>query len=717
MRDALLGVVPLRWRHRLSPKPAKTHLFRVPFVPVILVGVAICGLATVLPTGHGLMPVKLAIATWGTLILPGAVILRLLGWPRSLSAAIGGCATWSVAAVAAGFVLMLATDGGRFVALLWLLAVIAVGLILGRGKPVEVELRLSAGLLLLVASSVAFMAVLWLGSWNNVGDAVEHIARMRKISELNPPRALDELGLLPPDAGLHPGYAFPLWHAVGAVIVWLSSLEETVMFRYWPVALFPIVGAVIYRAGSVVFGSRAAGIATLVGYLGAFSFPWSGVGFFSLMSYPGYICIFLFWPLVIERTFTFLREGGREPLCTAAAASFAVSAIHPSYAPFMIMLIAAFVAARLAIERDRTEIRRMGLALGAVTAPFLLFLIWLFPAADSSASTRAHGTAHFASLVNTYGDLTSMKAEWLTRGGPIAIAALICAPLAGAATRKRAGVFIASTTLVVLLTLLVPWLFSPFADVMSVSQGRRFLFYLPWAFALTGGALVLARFRWFAVAGAFALGVALHFRWRGDFSYHLKGPGPGWVAWLAAAAILVVLVLGVARKLNIRYGNGWALAIVVAFVLPVAVAGIKGMKTHRPEPSGFNAQLLAAVDKYVSRDDVVLALPKTAYRLSALAPVYIVAAAGGHGGDTVVNQHAERRRDAKGFFVAPTTAEEAESVIDRWHVQWVLVRKNKWYPREYLQQFTPVYEGKHFALYPVDPAIMPRVDELKHSGD
>ncbi len=115
--------------------------------------------------------------------------------------------------------------------------------------------------------------------------------------------------------------------------------------------------------------------------------------------------------------------------------------------------------------------------------------------------------------------------------------------------------------------------------------------------------------------------------------------------------------------------------------------------------------------------DVVLALPKTAYRLSALAPVYIVAAAGGHGGDTVVNQHAERRRDAKGFFVAPTTAEEAESVIDRWHVQWVLVRKNKWYPREYLQQFTPVYEGKHFALYPVDPAIMPRVDALKHSGD
>ena len=34
--------------------------------------------------------------------------------------------------------------------------------------------------------------------------------------------------------------------------------------------------------------------------------------------------------------FTYLREGGREPILTIAAASFVVSAVHPSYAPFMI---------------------------------------------------------------------------------------------------------------------------------------------------------------------------------------------------------------------------------------------------------------------------------------------------------------------------------------------------------------------------------------------
>ena len=109
-----------------------------------------------------------------------------------------------------------------------------------------------------------------------------------------------------------------------------------------------------------MFGCRAAGLATCIGYLGAFAFP-IGVGYFSQISYPGYICIFLFWPLIIDRTFTYLREGGREPIWTAAASSFVVSAAHPSYAPFMILLLGAFLVARFIMARDRTDdLRRLG---------------------------------------------------------------------------------------------------------------------------------------------------------------------------------------------------------------------------------------------------------------------------------------------------------------------------------------------------------------------
>jgi hypothetical protein len=686
----------------------------VPFALVVLASLAASAAVCLLPGAGVLMPVKLTAATYAALVLPGAVILRLLGWPRSLAAALPACATWSIIALAPGFVLMLVTDGGLIVTVLWHLFVIGAGLLVGRGKPVEMDLRPTPLSLWFIAGVVLFSALTWLGSSVNVGDAVEHIARIRKISELDPPRSLDELGLLPPDTGLHPGYAFPLWHAAGALEVWISGLEETYLFRFWPALLVPFAACAVYSAGRSMFGSRSAGLATCAAYLGVFAFPWGGVGFFRLLDYPGYICIFLFWPLVIERTFTYLREGGREPILTVAAASFAGTAIHGSYTPFMIMLIGVFLVVRTALARDRGELRRLAVMLAAVTVPFFFFLIWLYPIADSASSTIARGTANFVTLVDRHGGLVNMKPEWLTRGGPAAIAALLLVPLASAATRTRAAAFIGGTSAFVILLLITPWFFTPFAEVESVSQGRRLIFYLPFAFALTGGALILARFRYFAVAGALVTGALLHLRWQGDFSYALKEPGPGWVAWLSAVGAVVVLAAGVAGKLNVRYLNGWALPIVIALVLPLAVTGINGMGIlNREKRAGMNEHLVAVVDRYVSSDDVLLGMPKIAYRLTALSPIYVAAVAMGHGGDTIQNKSTERRQDALAFFTPGTTQEELRDIVRRWDVQWVLVRTDRPYPREYLSRFPPVYEDERYALYPVDPAVLGRIDALE----
>ena len=114
------------------------------------------------------------------------MILRLIGWPASLAAALPACAAWSVTALAAGFVLMLVTGGGLLATILWLLAVIGAGLLIGRGKPVVMDLRPTPTFFCFVAGIAGFAALLWIGSWNNVGDAVEHIARMRKITEVRP---------------------------------------------------------------------------------------------------------------------------------------------------------------------------------------------------------------------------------------------------------------------------------------------------------------------------------------------------------------------------------------------------------------------------------------------------------------------------------------------------------------------------------------------------
>jgi hypothetical protein len=676
---------------------------------MVLGGIAVCALASLLPSGGAFTLLKLAASTWATLVLPGAVILRLLGWPSSFAAALAGCTAWSVAALAPGFVLMLATGGGVPVIAIWLLAVIGAGLVIGRGKRFEIDVELSRGSLAFGGAIALFAFLVAIGSWNNIGDAVEHIARMRKITELDPPaRHLDELGLYPPGTGLHPGYAFPLWHATGATIVWLSGLEETVMFRYWPSVLMPFIAAAIFDAGRQMFRSAAAGIGVCLGYLGVFAFP-IGIGYFAQVSYPGYICIFLFWPLVVARTFTYLREGGREPILTVAAASFVVSAVHPSYAPYMIMLIAAFLVARTLVTRDRAEVRRLGTMLGAVSVPFLLFLVWLYPIADANASTVDRARTHFQTLVDASGDLVNMKAGWATRGGAVALAALACVPLASAAARRRSAAFIAGTSAAVILTLLVPWFFTPFAEVMSISQGRRLLFFLPWAFALMGGALVLSRLRYTGVALALVAGVMLNQAWPGDFNYHLRAPGPGWLAWFAAGGALVALAAGAAAKLDFRYRERWAVVIVAALILPVAVTGIDGMKTFKGTET-INNRLLAAVHLYVTRDDVLMAMPKTAYRLDAQAPVYVADVAGGHGGDTVLNHSYERRQDATRLFLDAPGPKEAQEIVDRWDVQWVLVRKDEPYPREYLSRFHPVYEDKLFALYPVDQATIARID-------
>jgi hypothetical protein len=698
-----------------AEQAGETALRDIPFALIVLASLAACAVVCLLPGPGALMPVKLVAATYAALVLPGAVILRLLGWPHSLASALPACATWSVIALAPGFVLMLLTDGGLLVAVLWLLFVIGFGLLLGRRNPVEMDLRATPLSLWFIAGLVLFSLLTWLGSWTNTGDAVEHIARIRKISELDPPRSLDELGLLPPDSGLHPGYAFPLWHAAGALEVWISGLEETYLFRFWPSVLVPFALCAMYSAGRSVFGSRSAGVATCAAYLGVFGFPYGGAGFFKLLDYPGNICIFLFWPLVIDRTFAYLRQGGREPILTVAAASFAVTAIHGSYTPFMIMMIGVFLVVRTAVVRDRGDLRRLAVMLGAVLIPFFLFLIWLFPIADSAASTLARGSQHFATLVDRHGDLVNMKPEWLTRGGAAAIAALLLLPLASAAARTRAAAFIGGTSAFVILLLITPWFFTPFAEVESISQARRLIFYLPFAFAFTGGALILARFRYFAVVGALFAGALLHLKWHGDFAYELKQPGPGWVAWFAAFGAVIVLAAGAAGKLNLRYRNGWALLIVAAFVFPLAVAGIKGMAVLRPEErSGLSKQLVAAVDEYVTRDDVLLGPTKFAYRLSALSPIYIAAVAGGHGGDTVENNYKERRRDAAAFFIPGTTQQRLEKIVRRWHVQWVLVRKDMPYPREYVSRFPPVYEDNLYALYPVDPAVLGRIDALKN---
>ena len=99
--------------------------------------------------------------------------------------------------------------------------------------------------------------LLWHVEGAVTGDGLFHEARVRKLVDLTilHLRSVDEFK----DGGLHPGYAFPLWHELLALVSWFSGVDPGVVVRHEPSLLVPLACAVTYEAGVAVFGSRGGG--------------------------------------------------------------------------------------------------------------------------------------------------------------------------------------------------------------------------------------------------------------------------------------------------------------------------------------------------------------------------------------------------------------------------------------------------------------------------
>jgi hypothetical protein len=116
------------------------------------------------------------------------------------------------------------------------------------------------------------------------GDALFHLARVRKLW------AFDDLSLNAVDefvdGGLHPGYAFPLWHAFLALVAKVAGVDPTDVVVHEAAVLTPLAFLVVYEAGAVVFRSRWLGIATLAGTLGLTAFASGSGGALRLLALP-----------------------------------------------------------------------------------------------------------------------------------------------------------------------------------------------------------------------------------------------------------------------------------------------------------------------------------------------------------------------------------------------------------------------------------------------
>lgn len=660
---------------------------------IALVALAELGLARLLPeVGPGLY-LRLGAATI-VLFLPGALIAEALG-RRSASLTLA----WSLAACFGALAVTFATGGSLATTLVLLLVVALAAAPLALGARSLPRLR---GSFAVGTLGVLFGIALWHTAGPLDGDALFHLARVRKLAELDS-LSLDGVGEFA-DGGLHPGYAFPLWHGFLALVAELAGVDSAEVVRHQPSLLAPIAFLVTYEAGAALFRSAAGGIAVLLGQVALVGFAAGHGGSYPALALPGTAARQLLVPAVLALVFTTLAAPTRTLLVSVAAGMLALALVHPTYAVFLGIPLAGFFIVRAAVER--AEIRRIATISAALALPTVAVVAWLAPILAETLSRYPDGEERRRALGQYAGQLEifseesyRLAPEVLSRSGAVAVAALVLVPLAALALRRRFAAFVLGGSLAVLVTMLAPQLFTVLADEASLSQARRAAGFLPFAFALAGGAAVLAgTIGVLCLPLALGAGIAAQIVFPGDFGPTLEDGGPALVTWVAALGGAAALAgPALARSLGTLERRGALMALAsFLFVAPVAVHGIREWGVPERSPSLLTPGLTAALRAQVEAREIVFSDLETSYRLAAVAPVYVAAAPPAHVANTRANRPYERREEVVRFF------RRADLRIPRrYGAHWIVVDRRRYGVALPLET---TYRDRRYVLYRISAA-------------
>ena len=597
---------------------------------------------------------RLAFGTF-CVLLPGIAVSRALR-TRSVSAMFA----WSLACVFVAWTVVFALHHSIHLAVAVLFVITVGALIAGRG----VRLGKSIAGAPVWLFGVVLGLLLWHVESPVVGDGLFHEARVRKLLDLTNLhlRTVDEFK----DGGLHPGYAFPLWHGFLALVSWFSGLDPEQVVRHEPSVLAPLACVLIVEAGAAVFGSRWLGLAVLAAQLAIACFGPGNGGAFTVLSLPATVSRQMMVPAAIALFFTARSWRGYAAL---VAISLTLTLTHPTYGVFLLVPLLA-----VAVWHWRAWL--------VAAFPMGLVLLWLRPIVDEtlshnpSARTRAAGIAQYGSQLVVSSDRHfRLAAEVFGRSGAVAVAALILLPLTGLALRRRWAAFALGGTLIVLFLTLVPWVFVHVSAAVSLSQSRRLAGFIPFPFVLAGGAALVAR-RASVLPLAFVAGIVLERLWPGDFGYRLQHGGPALATWIAVVGGTVALFGGLAlRRSPVREHHVLGFLAVCAFVLPVYVHGLwHWSPAPKSDPLALSPRLVHNLRTKVPKGAIVLAPLKTSYRVAASAPVYIVAAPVVHVANTKANDPYGRAQAVRHWVLT-----DDPRVAKRYGATWA-IRGGRLYP-------------------------------------
>ncbi len=633
---------------------------------------------------------RLAVAT-AIVLAPGWAVARAIGL-RGVSVTLA----WSLALIFGALAVTFAIGAGLGVTLVLLLA---SGLVAApfaiRARPE----RAPSGRWKVAAAGGLLGLLLWHVAGAVGGDGLFHLARVRKLVDFGD-LSLKAVGEFA-DGGLHPGYAFPLWHGFLALVAKVALVDPGDVVLHEPTVLVPIAVLVAYEAGLALFRAVGPAVATAIASVALATLAPGHGGAYTALALPATASRQILVPAALALAIGYVASPSRAALASTAAAGLALAVVHPTYALFLWLPFGGFLVVRWLWTRQ--EARRIGLALGALVAPAGLYLLWLLPVVRDTAShspgaaETARGLRQYAGQLDVRSeDLYSLAPQVFGRSGAVAVAALLLVPLAAFASRRRWAAYVVGGSLAVIVVCLVPWLFTPFSDAVSLSQSRRAAGFVPFAFAFAGGLVVAsAVLRRWALPVAFAAGLLLQLAYPGDFDYRLTDGGPALATWVAAVGGAVALVVGLLRRHKPGLEGGRVGLAAALFVLPVAVHALWNWSPSDARSSGpLTPGIVAALRDEVPKRAVVYSDLESSYRIAAAAPVYIAAAPPGHVADTDENRPYARRADNRRFYRSGNLA-----IPRRYGATWLVVDRRRFRLRPALPV---VYRDDRFTLYRLD---------------
>jgi hypothetical protein len=400
-------------------------------------------------------------------------------------------------------------------------------------------------------------------------------------------------------------------------------------------------------------------------------------GSYTALALPATASRQLLVPAVIALFFAYVAQPAWAGIATLAVASGALALVHPTYALFLFVPLGGYVVARTALAR--TEVAEGVVALVAIVVPAAAVALWVRPIAretvsvNPSADELTRALQHYKGQLDVFSDGSYRLApEVLGRAGAVAVLALFAVPLAAFAARRRWAALVIGGFLAVLVLVLLPSLFTHFADAVSISQARRVAGFVPFPFAVAGGAAVLARLLSLgALPVGLGAGIAFQLAYPGDFGYTLNEGGPALATWVALFGGAAALVLGLVlprRLTGLDRVGAISAATAALAVLPVVLHGFTHWDERPAAANGLTLGVVTALRERVPEKAVVFSDDRTSYAIAALAPVYVANALPGHVADTKPNRPYERRADAREFFRTGNLA-----IPRRYGATWLVV--------------------------------------------